>query len=84
MPCSQLPHLHAVPALSHPLRHARCALEIAAPVFVAAANGDKAAALKSFLGYTATDGQAATNALGAAPLPAAIQTKVVAAISGLS
>lgn len=47
-------------------------------------NGDKAALLKSFLGYAATDGQTTAIANGAAPLPAAVQTKVIEAIKGLS
>jgi len=40
--------------------------------------------LKSFLGYTATDGQAALDELGAAPLPAEIQTKVIASLQTIS
>jgi phosphate transport system substrate-binding protein len=40
--------------------------------------------LKSFLGYTATDGQATLDALGAAPLPASIQTKVIASVESIS
>ena len=40
--------------------------------------------LKSFLGYTATDGQATLSDLGAAPLPAAIQTKVIASVESIS
>ena len=40
--------------------------------------------LKSFLGYTSTDGQASLDQLGAAPLPASIQTKVIAAASSIS
>ncbi|WP_029137630.1 phosphate ABC transporter substrate-binding protein PstS [Nakamurella lactea] len=47
-------------------------------------NGDKLDTLKSFLGYAATDGQAMLTDVGAAPLPAEIQTKVIAAVSGLS
>ena len=47
-------------------------------IVCSAGNGDKGALLKSFLGYTATDGQAALEGLGAAPLPAEIQTKVIA------
>jgi phosphate transport system substrate-binding protein len=40
--------------------------------------------LKSFLGYTATEGQATLDTLGAAPLPASIQTKVIAAVESIS
>jgi phosphate transport system substrate-binding protein len=40
--------------------------------------------LKSFLGYTATDGQATLDTLGAAPLPASIQTKVIASVETIS
>ena len=53
-------------------------------VVCAAGNGDKAALLKSFLGYTATDGQTSLTTIGAAPLPAEIQTKVVEAVKALS
>ena len=53
-------------------------------IVCSAGNGDKAALLKSFLGYTATDGQASLVKLGAAPLPAEIQTRVVAAVKALS
>ena len=53
-------------------------------IVCSAANGDKAALLKSFLGYTATDGQTSLVALGAAPLPTAIQAKVVTAVKALS
>ncbi|MEP6560839.1 MAG: phosphate ABC transporter substrate-binding protein PstS [Nakamurella sp.] len=41
---------------------------------------DIAPLLKAFLGYTSTDGQAALDTLGAAPLPAEIQTKVIASV----
>ena len=47
-------------------------------IVCSAGNGDKGALLKSFLGYTATDGQTTLAGLGAAPLPAEIQTKVIA------
>jgi phosphate transport system substrate-binding protein len=47
-------------------------------------NGDLGALLKSFLGYTATDGQASLEDLGAAPLPAEIQEKVIASVSTIS
>ena len=47
-------------------------------------NGDKLDILKAFLGYTATEGQATLPDLGAAPLPAEIQEKVLAAIEALS
>jgi phosphate transport system substrate-binding protein len=40
--------------------------------------------LKSFLGYTSTDGQATLDTLGAAPLPAEIQTKVIASVQTIS
>ena len=53
-------------------------------VVCSAGNGDKAALLKSFLGYTATDGQAELTKVGAAPLPAKIQTKVIDVVKGLS
>lgn len=53
-------------------------------VVCSAGNGDKAEALKSFLGYTATDGQASLVGVGAAPLPAEIQAKVVDAVKALS
>lgn len=53
-------------------------------IVCSAGNGDKAALLKSFLGYAATDGQATAVGNGAAPLPTAIQTKVIDAIKGLS
>ena len=45
---------------------------------------DIAPLLKSFLGYTATDGQATLTELGAAPLPASIQEKVIASVSTIS
>ena len=47
-------------------------------------NGNLGALLKSFLGYTSTDGQASLEGLGAAPLPASIQTKVIASVSTIS
>ena len=53
-------------------------------IVCSAGNGDKAALLKSFLGYTATDGQSSLVPLGAAPLPTAIQAKVVTAVKALS
>jgi phosphate transport system substrate-binding protein len=53
-------------------------------IVCSAGNGDKAALLKSFLGYTSTDGQVTLNKLGSAPLPAAIQTKVVAAAKAIA
>ncbi|MET0966432.1 MAG: phosphate ABC transporter substrate-binding protein PstS [Nakamurella sp.] len=40
--------------------------------------------LKSFLGYTATEGQTTLDTLGAAPLPASIQTKVIASVESIS
>ena len=45
---------------------------------------DIAPTLKSFLGYTATDGQATLSDLGAAPLPASIQKQVIASVSSIS
>ena len=53
-------------------------------IVCSAGNGDKAALLKSFLGYTATDGQGTLDSVGAAPLPAEIQAKVIEAVQGLS
>lgn len=47
-------------------------------------NGELGPLLKSFLGYTSTDGQATLEELGAAPLPAEIQTKVIASVSTIS
>lgn len=47
-------------------------------------NGDKGALLKSFLGYTATDGQTALVKIGSAPLPTEIQDKVIAAVKAIS
>ena len=47
-------------------------------------NSNLGALLKSFLGYTSTDGQASLEQLGAAPLPASIQTKVIAAVTTIS
>ena len=46
-------------------------------------NGSAAGLLRSFLGYLATDGQSQFVGLGAAPLPAGIQSKVVDAIKAL-
>jgi len=46
--------------------------------------GDTGPLLKSFLGYTSTDGQASLNELGAAPLPASIQTQVIASVQTIS
>jgi phosphate transport system substrate-binding protein len=53
-------------------------------IVCSANNGDKLDILKAFLGYTATEGQASLADLGAAPLPAEIQEKVVASIQALS
>ena len=53
-------------------------------IVCSAGNGDKGELLKSFLGYTATDGQTSLQDLGAAPLPAEIQTKVIAAAQTIS
>ncbi len=49
-------------------------------IVCSAGNADLGPLLQSFLGYTATDGQAALQNLGAAPLPAEIQAKVVEAV----
>jgi phosphate transport system substrate-binding protein len=46
--------------------------------------GDIGPLLKSFLGYTSTDGQASLDELGAAPLPAEIQAKVIASVQTIS
>ena len=46
--------------------------------------GDIGPLLKSFLGYTSTDGQASLDELGAAPLPASIQTQVIASVQTIS
>ena len=53
-------------------------------IVCSAGNGDLGDLLKAFLGYTATDGQATLQELGAAPLPAEIQTKVIASVSTIS
>jgi phosphate transport system substrate-binding protein len=53
-------------------------------IVCSAGNGDKAALLKSFLGYAATDGQSSLVDLGAAPLPAEIQQKVIEQVKALS
>ncbi len=53
-------------------------------IVCSAGNGATGALLKSFLGYTATDGQTTLTTLGSAPLPAEIQTKVIAAAKSLS
>ena len=49
-----------------------------------AGNGNVGAQLQSFLGYTSTDGQAALESLGAAPLPAALQTQVIQSVKSIS
>ncbi len=46
-------------------------------------SAEVAPTLKSFLGYTATDGQAALDELGAAPLPESIQKQVIASVSSI-
>ena len=46
--------------------------------------GDIGPLLKSVLGYTSTDGQASLDELGAAPLPAEIQTQVIASVQTIS
>jgi len=53
-------------------------------IVCSAGNADLGPLLKSFLGYTATDGQATLADLGAAPLPAEIQTKVIASVTAIS
>jgi len=53
-------------------------------IVCSAGNGDLGPLLKSFLGYTATDGQTTLEDLGAAPLPAEIQTKVIASVTAIS
>lgn len=53
-------------------------------IVCSAGNGELGPLLKSFLGYTATDGQAVLEELGAAPLPAEIQAKVVDSVSSIS
>ena len=53
-------------------------------IVCSAGNGELGPLLKSFLGYTATDGQALLEELGAAPLPAEIQTKVIDSVSTIS
>jgi phosphate transport system substrate-binding protein len=46
--------------------------------------GEVGPLLKSFLGYTSTDGQSTLAELGAAPLPPTIQEQVVASVSSIS
>ena len=53
-------------------------------IVCSAGNGDLGPLLQAFLGYTATDGQASLEDLGAAPLPAEIQAKVIASVSTVS
>ena len=53
-------------------------------IVCSAGNGDLGPLLQAFLGYTATDGQASLEELGAAPLPAEIQAKVIASVSTIS
>ncbi len=53
-------------------------------IVCSANNGDTLDVLKAFLGYTATTGQAGLADLGAAPLPAEVQTEVIASIQALS
>ncbi len=53
-------------------------------IVCSAGNGDTGPLLKSFLGYTSTDGQTNLQDLGAAPLPAEIQNKVIAAAQTIS
>ena len=53
-------------------------------IVCSAGNADLGPLLKSFLGYTATDGQTTLADLGAAPLPAEIQAKVIDSVTGIS
>ncbi|MTD16120.1 phosphate ABC transporter substrate-binding protein PstS [Nakamurella sp. YIM 132087] len=53
-------------------------------IVCSANNGDKAELVKSFLGWTATDGQTELDSLGAAPLPADIQAQVVESIKSIA
>ncbi len=53
-------------------------------IVCSAGNGNLGPLLKSFLGYTATDGQTTLADLGAAPLPAEIQTKVIDSVTAIS
>ena len=53
-------------------------------IVCSAGNADLGPLLKSFLGYTATDGQTTLADLGAAPLPAEIQTKVIDSVTAIS
>jgi len=53
-------------------------------IVCSANNGEKLPLIKAFLGYVATEGQDALAGVGAAPLPTAIQQKVVASIQALS
>jgi phosphate transport system substrate-binding protein len=48
-----------------------------------AGNGTLGPLLRSFLGYTATDGQTYLTELGAAPLPESLQEKVIAAVKSI-
>ncbi len=53
-------------------------------IVCSAGNADLGPLLKSFLGYTATDGQTTLADLGAAPLPAEIQAKVIDSVTAIS
>ncbi len=53
-------------------------------IVCSAGNANLGPLLKSFLGYTSTDGQTSLSDLGAAPLPAEIQAKVIASVSTIS
>ncbi len=57
---------------------------VAYELVCSAGNKDLGALLQSFLGYTATDGQTTLADLGAAPLPAALQTKVIASVKTIT
>jgi phosphate transport system substrate-binding protein len=47
-------------------------------------NADKGKALVSFLGWALTEGQAAENALGYAPLPAEVDQKAIAVVQTIT
>jgi phosphate transport system substrate-binding protein len=53
-------------------------------IVCSAGNGDLAPLLQSFMGYAATDGQAALEDLGAAPLPAELQAQVIETVKTIS
>jgi phosphate transport system substrate-binding protein len=53
-------------------------------IVCSAGNGELGGLLKSFLGYTSTDGQTTLEDLGAAPLPAEIQAQVIKSVSTIA